>query len=217
MTFVEPEPRPARNFTPAPPAPATRPGAGDGGADRAGRRRHARRPEVDAREPEAFEADVAPVDDLDGEGDGTAARAEKTRNGPGRRVAGSPAGGEEPGTAGGDADDDRRWLESIPLRARLADPAVFDRQALLWGHVQPVVRQFCAAFTPTEDDERNAESDRYFRLFYSYILTSIIQTLNCLPGPGDWKVCPKCEGRGRPKTRRTACGTCLGGGFRMVP
>jgi hypothetical protein len=50
----------------------------------------------------------------------------------------------------GPSTEDRDYLESCPVRARLADPAVFDRQALIQHRLRPVLerlgREFPVAF-----------------------------------------------------------------------
>lgn len=150
-----------------------------------GRARRARRPErAEAREPEpevrdGRDADAEPV----------------------------PV---EPGDAGqaDDAEDpqgDREWLESLPLWARLSDPAAFARDALAWRRLQPLV-----------DRARREDSafDREARLrsFGFTIKPQLLSHVAALAHPRTWRVCRLCQGTGADY-RAGRCDSCRGDGF----
>jgi ParB-like chromosome segregation protein Spo0J len=108
---------------------------------------------------------------------------------------------------GGPSTEDRDYLESCPVRARLADPAHFDREALIQHRLRPVLellgREFPGAF------EEGAGGGPIVAIA-STRLDRLIRVRDAC----EWTVCTGCTGTGTaPGGRR--CALCEGGGFEV--
>jgi hypothetical protein len=133
--------------------------------------------------------------------------------GPARRADGAtePGAGPEPAASSGLAPGvispeellpDRRWLESFPLRARLADPTAFDREATLWH----VGREVCDRLPPAGDTRSPV------RLFLTGTAPSDLLTR--VRPPAEWTACRRCSGR-QVDRDGGPCGDCAADGFRV--
>ena len=111
------------------------------------------------------------------------------------------------------ASSDSAWLAPFPIRAQLADPTTFDRDALLWRAFQSLLPLLFAELQPT-----GLEREKSRTLFlavaegrFPYLVAYLLNT----PPPQQWKVCGRCKGRGRSGLPEATCLVCEGGGFEM--
>jgi hypothetical protein len=114
----------------------------------------------------------------------------------------------------GNPDDDMQWLESLPVRARLADRSSFDREAVMWRRIRPVVEQLrdmCGIGVLTDDDFTSSRVGGFCKQRY----TRHVACLVGVESPARWRLCATCQGTGKKKLG-IECHECLGGGYGIV-
>ena len=112
-------------------------------------------------------------------------------------------------TAGedGPSTEDRDYLESCPVRARLADPALFDRQALIQHRLRPVLERLGREFP--EAFEEGAWGGPI-----AAIASTRLDRLMLVRDAREWTLCTICSGTGTERGGRR-CAMCEGGGFEV--
>ena len=100
---------------------------------------------------------------------------------------------------------DRAWLEGLPVRARLRDPAAFDREALGWRRLQPLLDR-------ARREHPGFDGEVPLRMFSSASRPQLLSHVASLGHPRDWRVCPSCGGTGAGD-RGGRCESCRGDGF----
>jgi hypothetical protein len=104
---------------------------------------------------------------------------------------------------------DEEWLANLPVRKRLANPAIFDADALLWRRVQDSIEQLLQDFRPSPYETRTAaDPARAAKRYHSRLafLTGVTH-------PREWMSCWSCRGRGRSPGTRETCAACDGSGY----
>lgn len=96
---------------------------------------------------------------------------------------------------------DEAWLEQSELRAQLADPRAFDRQALLWRRVRPALARLAGEVGEVECGYLKGPMAKLAPLHLDAILHSLATT----EGPESWVKCEVCDGG----HRRAGIGACL--------
>jgi hypothetical protein len=104
--------------------------------------------------------------------------------------------------------DDAAWLATLKLRSRLADPATFDRDALLWRPVQPAIAHLRRLHEPTAEELMKAGQWVTHRQRYSLAIAIATGT----NPPSEWTRCKSCKGSGEYDAK-TVCLPCGGGGY----
>jgi hypothetical protein len=106
--------------------------------------------------------------------------------------------------------DDAQWLASRPVRQKLADPTAFDREALVWRRTWPEVERMIRRLEARRPGllEEVAVKRSHF-CWFGLLLMEVIQ----YPHPDNWRVCPRCKGRGRSGRQEKTCGKCYGRGY----
>jgi len=107
---------------------------------------------------------------------------------------------------------DAAWLDAIPIRKQLANPAIFDEQARIWRSLRPVMESLLAAYRPTNEDVRGAGVMRWVKERYSYR----VAFLTGVNPPDEWTACERCQGSGVSPADRMPCDWCKGGGFEVT-
>jgi hypothetical protein len=131
---------------------------------------------------------------------------------------GSEAGEAEEGLddeaeeAEDELDDEATWLASMPIRAQLSDPTVFDEQAKLWRDLQPQVDQLREAHTPSTEEFSQACSRSFYQLRYSHLVAALLG----VKPPQDWVLCPACKGTGVNRFLQSKCTACKAEGFEIT-
>jgi hypothetical protein len=120
----------------------------------------------------------------------------------------SPAATSDTADAVGDAE----WLESMPIRLQLRDPAEFDAQALIWKRVQPAIDMMRQVFSPSGDDLSRAWNSGRYRERVAYVVAGPIG----LNSPERWRLCARCRGTGRSNALGMECVLCGGAGFAIT-
>jgi hypothetical protein len=100
--------------------------------------------------------------------------------------------------------DQRQWLEGLPLRAAISNPARFDQAALFWWIQQAALNELGVS--------RDGSSVRLFVAKFSPRDSDPMDLAMLSEPPDRWKICLYCKGRqtgpdGKP------CWNCLGDGF----
>jgi hypothetical protein len=119
--------------------------------------------------------------------------------------AGEPRRGHEP--------PDAEWLASLPVRAALKDPALFDRDALLWREMQRLGALLPPGLRPTEAEREKARTlmlavaEGQFALVVAYLLG--------VPSPEHWTLCSRCRGSGTFGTPDATCRVCEASGYEI--
>ncbi len=165
--------------------------------------------EVVARGPEAIKARARQA--RRGEGAENRGRAWAIHDGDGAGT--EPVGVERidvekiDAVQAGDVDPlgDREWLEGLPVRARLRDPAAFDREAMGWRRLQPLLDR-------TRIEHPGFDGEVGLRVFSSSWRHQLLSHVAALDHPRDWWVCPGCRGTGSGG-QGGPCGSCRGDGF----
>jgi hypothetical protein len=114
----------------------------------------------------------------------------------------------------GHESPDAEWLASIRLRAKLADPSRFDRDALSWRAMRRLRDTFPPELLPTAEE---VERGRTLHLAaaegrFSYLLAFVWNA----PPPELWTACSRCQGTGRSGVPEATCRVCDGAGFEMA-
>ena len=105
---------------------------------------------------------------------------------------------------GAPSTEDRDYLESCPVRAQLADPALFDCQALIQHHLRPVLERLGREFP--EAFEKGARGGPIFA-----IASTRLDHLMFYRDAREWTLCTFCAGTGTEQGDR--CSMCAGSGF----
>ena len=100
---------------------------------------------------------------------------------------------------------DREWLEGLPVRARLRDPAAFDREALGWRWLQPLLDR-------GRREHPGFDGEVPLRMFSCASRPQLLSHVASLRHPRDWRACPGCRGTGAGG-RDGRCESCRGDGF----
>jgi ParB-like chromosome segregation protein Spo0J len=108
---------------------------------------------------------------------------------------------------GGPSTEDRDYLESCPLRAQLADPALFDRQALIQYRLRPVLERLKREFP-------EAFADGAWGGPIGAIASTRLDRLILVRDAREWTLCIVCMGTGTEQGERR-CSICEGGGFEV--
>ena len=106
----------------------------------------------------------------------------------------------------GPSTEDRDYLESCPVRARLADPALFDRQALIQHRLRPVLERLGREFPEAFEDGAWGGP-------IAAIASTRLDRLMHVRDAREWTICTICTGTGTAHGRR--CCICEGGGFEV--
>ena len=121
--------------------------------------------------------------------------------------------GADPGTPVTDpreADDqltDDEWLGSLPIRSTFGDPAAFDREALGWRRLQPLLAQ-------ARKESPGFDRGLQLRRFRTH-RPQLVAYVAWLDHPGRWRTCAACKGSGAD-TGTACCTECLGDGFNIT-
>jgi hypothetical protein len=135
-------------------------------------------------------------------------RTPEARDGAGGAEALAPLSTTDPEDRLGDT----AWLATLPVRSRLADPAAFDVDALLWRRLRPGVGHLLGLYRPTAEDVAKAGVLSWVRRRYAYR----IALLTGVTHPRDWRVCGKCRGKGVSAVMKTmSCTECNRSGFEI--
>ncbi|MDR3633349.1 MAG: hypothetical protein P4L84_05890 [Isosphaeraceae bacterium] len=131
-------------------------------------------------------------------------------------------GADEPPTTVGRAVADRiheidapmelseeEWLRSLPARANLENPALFDDDARLYRMVQPHLDAIAEACALTPEQIRHSGSRSLARNKLRLLLG---HAAHILP-PDQWPACDQCGGRFTDLPNRNPCASCEGSGF----
>ena len=102
---------------------------------------------------------------------------------------------------------DREWLERLPLRAALRDPAAFDREALAWRRVAPLLEEARRRDTGFDDEMRLRRSRTW--------APQVLANLAGLDHPDRWKSCARCLGSGGG-AGSGPCPECRGDGYMVT-
>ena len=108
---------------------------------------------------------------------------------------------------GGPSTEDRDYLESCPVRVRLADPALFDRQALILHRLRPVLERLGREFP-------EAFEDGAWRGPIGAFASTRLDRLMFVRDARKWTLCTFCMGTGTEQGERR-CSICEGGGFEV--
>jgi hypothetical protein len=119
---------------------------------------------------------------------------------------------DEPVVAELDLDEDEQWLASLPLRGKLADPTIFDREATAWRRARPLLEKLNETLEITEDDHKKACLGSRYRKR----LSSMIAVAVGVEEPSHWRICSMCKGRGCKSGFTTPCIECDGAGYRVT-
>lgn len=119
---------------------------------------------------------------------------------------------DEPVVAELDLDEDAQWLASLPLRGKLADPTIFDREATAWRRARPLLEKLNETLEITEDDHKKACLGSRYRKR----LSSMIAVAVGVEEPSHWRICSMCKGRGCKSGFTTPCIECDGAGYRVT-
>jgi ParB-like chromosome segregation protein Spo0J len=109
---------------------------------------------------------------------------------------------------GGPSTEDRDYLESCPVRAQLADPALFDRQALILHRLRPVLERLGREFP-------EAFEDGAWRGPIGAFASTRLDRLMFVRDAREWTLCTFCMGTGTEQSER-GCAMCDGGGFEVL-
>jgi ParB-like chromosome segregation protein Spo0J len=96
-------------------------------------------------------------------------------------------------------------IEDIPLRARLANPSMFDIDARIYRDVRANVETLQGRLEQDPQIARNLGQVPWSARSYARQLEQLVR----IPPPGEWIVCWKCEGKGKTNAA-PICGTCGG-------
>jgi hypothetical protein len=107
---------------------------------------------------------------------------------------------------------DQNWLASIPIRAQLTDPTIFDGEALRWRHDQPAVKWLQRQHPPTAYDMNKLRVNDFVRKRYGYMSDRFLS----VNPPERWNLCPACGGTGKNRSETTNCDLCWGGGHEVT-
>jgi len=108
--------------------------------------------------------------------------------------------------------DDASWLEPLPVRSKLADPSIFDEEALLWRRLQPAVARLRELHEPSEEDIRKCGVKSWREERYAYMVARFVGVKH----PGDWCPCHLCKGSGASSSLKKECDLCKGAGFEVT-
>jgi hypothetical protein len=93
------------------------------------------------------------------------------------------------------------WLESLTLRAKLADPTAFDQEAIFY-YVSLALLGTTGPFAADAPQLKRAEK---------FLLVSQVDLARSLRHPDDWTLCFRCRGKATDGTK--PCRLCHGQGF----
>src|SRR5262249_33763307 len=103
-------------------------------------------------------------------------------------------------------------LESLPLHSRLADPGRFDREALLFRAVKPLIEAIRQATSPVSAELQCVlAGQKWTNTFLSRLAYSL-----SVADPAQWIACPHCKGTGTDATGSDTCQYCQGARFEIV-
>ena len=107
----------------------------------------------------------------------------------------------------GPSTEDRVYLESCPVRARLADPARFDREALIQHRLRPLLERLAWEFP-------EAFEDGLWGGPIAAIASTRLDRLMLVRDAREWTLCIFCTGTGTAQGG-DPCAMCEGGGFEI--
>jgi hypothetical protein len=113
------------------------------------------------------------------------------------------------GLPGVETSDGDKWLLSLPLRARLEDPAKFDAAARLWQAVQPTLDDLRRILAPEEFELGRAALPLMAR---STLRQRLVSAAFVNP-PELWILCSRCRGKLTDRPATVPCPACDGCGF----
>jgi ParB-like chromosome segregation protein Spo0J len=104
--------------------------------------------------------------------------------------------------------EDRDYLESCRVRAQLADPAVFDRQALIQHRLRPVLKRLGREFPEAFEDGAWGGP-------IAAIASTRLDRLMLVCDAREWTFCTYCTGTGAAQSVRRRS-ICTSGGFEVL-
>lgn len=117
-----------------------------------------------------------------------------------------------------DPSSEEEWLRSLPLRSQLADPTVFDQEALLWRKTRGPVEQLVELLGPSDDLVAMRPTCGSPCSRYSHLVAQLIGVRS----PDSWRLCARCRGEktcAKPDSANGAqsvsdcCNVCMGAGY----
>jgi hypothetical protein len=108
---------------------------------------------------------------------------------------------------------DAEWLKGISVRAKLADPTRFDRDALCWRAARRLRDTFPPELLPTAE-----EAERGRTLFLAVAegrFSCLMAFVWDVPPPELWTACSRCQGTGRSGVPVATCRVCDGAGYEV--
>jgi hypothetical protein len=104
--------------------------------------------------------------------------------------------------------DDEEWLGRCKVRSLVANPRLFDQEALRWRHYRKAIKRFRDELRSQGFGEKKVGAQGWFTAALSRVVNA--------RHPWQWLRCGKCDGRGvvAVHNQGITCGQCQGTGFR---
>jgi hypothetical protein len=106
-------------------------------------------------------------------------------------------------------DDDASWLNSLPIRAELENPARFDEEAKLWKMARPHIDALRDILSPNRFELGRAATLSLAKTQYRL---RVLFATHVRP-PEEWKRSDRCAGKLTDRYAKIACPGCGGHGF----
>jgi hypothetical protein len=106
-------------------------------------------------------------------------------------------------------DDDASWLNSLPIRAQLENPARFDEAAKLWKMARPHIDALRDILSPDAVELGRAATASLAKNQYRL---RVLFATHVRP-PDEWKRCDRCAGKLTDRIGKIPCPICGGHGF----